>query len=303
MSNPFPEVWHVGQNSIERAIESDESVMADPRGWLCVWEEPMPGAKYIMSLDPTEGQTGWTRATRHDGDRKIDNAAIEIFRIDALQRTKLDANGDIIIDKYTKQPDFIWRDLQVAEFAAPLDPVEAARIACVLGRLYCGDAEEQCECIYEAYPGPGALSTQEFMRLGYANLWQWEYIADSVAEPTGRYGWRSSAQTQRLLWQRARRHLLSGRVKILSPWLLGEYRDAVVDPTTMRSVAGYGSHDDRLQAASMAYWAGHKWVYDPDRPPEEVAEKPNIDWQNRAPTIGDEVNFREEWASLVDSWG
>jgi hypothetical protein len=299
----FPESWNVGQSTVARTYETDESILADPRGLLHVWELPMQHAKYIMALDPTHGITGWSRASRVDEDKKTDNAAIVRFRVDALQHLKRDLDGKVVIDKYTKQPEFVWRDLQVAEWFAPVDAVEAARVAHALGRLYCGDAEEQCELIYESFPGPGVLTTQELLRVGYSNLWEWEYIADSVAESSGRLGWRSSAQTQQLLWSRARRHLMSGRAKILSPWLLAEYRDAVIDPQKMRAQAGYGSHDDLLQAASMAYWAGHKWSYDPDHAPAPVSDRPGVDWQLRAPILGDAPSYREEWEDLVDNWG
>ncbi len=191
----------------------------------------------------------------------------------------------------------------MAEYAAPVDAVEAARVVNVLGRIYAGDAEDQCELIYESWPGPGVLTTQELLRLGYANLWQWEYIADSIAEPTGRFGWRSSLQTQRLLWTRARRHLMGRHAKILSPWLLAEYRDAVIDVDKMRAMAAYGSHDDRVQAASMNFWGAHRWVYDPERTDEPVTETAEVDWQRRAPVLGEDwASPREVWANAVDNW-
>jgi hypothetical protein len=256
----------------------------------------------MMGLDPTEGLTGWNRAMRLQGDEKIDNGVCEIFRIDALKLPVL-KDGKPVIDPYTREPSFVWRDLQVAEFAAPIDAVEIARVANVLGRIYAGEDEDQCQLIYESWPGPGMLTTQELLRLGYANLWRWEYIDDRAAEQTQSIGWRSSNTTQRWLWTRSRRHLMERRAKIRSPWLLGEYRDAVKDPDKMRAKAAYGSHDDRLMAANLCFWGGHQWTYDVERTSELVTETAVVDWQQRAPVLGEEhMSYRDAWAAAVDGW-
>lgn len=278
--------------------------MRDPRGFLHMWEPPDHRATYITSLDPTHGITGWSRGTRLEGDRKIDNAAIEVFKVNAMRRYLYDAVTDKPkVDRGTGEHEFVLCDLQVAEYFAPIDAVESARVANIIGRLYHGSSDEHCELIYEAYPGPGVLSTQELLRVGYSNLWEWEYIADNVAESTGRLGWRSTETSQNLLWIRARRHLLSDRAKIVSPWLLAELRDAIIHPHKQRAVAANGTHDDLLQAMSMAFWAGHKWAYDVDHTPEPIVENSHVDWQLRAPVLGDEItSVREQWRNLVDSW-
>ena len=298
----IPQSWHVGGNRLLRTYESDESIIDDPRGFLHVWEEPIPGAKYIMGLDPTLGITGWSRQLRREGDNKTDNAAIEVYRVDALKRLIL-KDGKPVIDPATKIPQFVWRDLQVAEYFAPIDSTESARVANVVGRIYAGDEEDQCELIYESFPGPGVLSTQELLRLGYGNLWHWEYIATSVAEETRTIGWQSTPRSQQLLWARARRHLLSYQVKILSPWLLDEYRNLVIDPERMRAVASSGAHDDLVQSSNMCFWAGHKWAYDAERTEQQVTETADVDWQRRAPTLGDDhIGYRESWSNAVDNW-
>lgn len=301
----IPQSWNIGPHALFQSSETTKQIMDDPRGLLHVWEPPIPNAKYIMSLDPTFGITGWSRATRIDGDHKIDNAAIQILRVNALRRIVMDPLTDRPrIDRGTGQPEFVLVDLQVAEYFAPIDAVQSARIANVLGRIYKGDADDQCELIYEAWPGPGVLTTQELLRVGYTNLWEWEYIADATAESTGKLGWRSSDPSQTLLWTRARRHLMSNRVKVLSPWLLGELRDAIIHPVKMRAVAANGVHDDLLQALSMGLWAGHKWSYDAEHVVEPISEGSKTDWQLRAPDLNEEqVPIREQWKNLVDSWG
>jgi hypothetical protein len=301
---PLLASYHISRSgSLLQTSESEESIAADPRGLLHMWEEPQKHRRYIIGCDPTFGQTGWNRSVRREGDHKIDNCAIEVFAVDALRVFARDENGKALIDEETKAPKWFYQDKQVAEFFAPIDPVEAARVCDVVGRLYCGDADVHGELIFEGYPGPGVLTGQELLRLNYSNLWRWETIAGTQAEETNAVGWRSWQQSQLLLWQRARRHLLSRRALIRSAWLLAEYSNAVLDPNTMRARAAYGVHDDLLQAANMCYWAGHKWTYDVDREWEPVQEHKDTEAQRFAPTLDDYAgSTRERWGVAVDSW-
>ncbi len=301
----LPTEYHISGNSLIEwtEIESERELLDDGRGLVHIWEPPITQARYIISGDPTVGITGWSRATRIEGDHKTDNAALEIFRVDAIKRLKYLEDGTPDIDPITKVQRFNYADLQVAEFFAPIDAVEFARVLNLMGRIYAGDSEDQAELIFESYPGPGILTLQELLRLGYSNLWQWEIIGDGQAEATSHIGWRSWRESQRLLWYRARRHLMEDRVEILSPWLLEEYRNAVIDPDKMRARAAYGVHDDLLQAASMAYWAAHRWTYDIERTWEPVTETAAQDPQRTAPTLDGYRSYKEAWADAVDSWG
>lgn len=295
------EAFHVSGSSLVRAIETAESIANDPRGIVHVWEEPKQHARYIIGCDPSVGITGWRRDLATDGDHKTDNSAIEVFRVDAI-RAPVMKDGKPEIDPITKAPKFYYRDLQVAEFFAPIDAVEAARVCNLLGRIYAGDAEDQALLIHEAYPGPGVLTTQELLRLGYANLWYWETIADSVAEQTNSVGWHSNMNTQKILWYRSRRHLLERHAKIQSQWLLAEYANAVIDIEKMRARAAYGFHDDLIQAANMAFWAGHSWVYDVERTWEPVTQTGVVEPQLSAPVLGEYRSYRDAWAEAIDAW-
>jgi hypothetical protein len=293
----FQHAFHVGQTNLIENKESDRDLVNDPRGVVWMFEPPMPDAHYVIGCDPTVGITGWNRSMRTKEDHKVDNAAIEVFRIGAVPRIVMKGDKPEI-DSFTKKPKIIMADKQVCEFAAPVDAVETARILCLLGRIYKGDAEEYCELIYEAYPGPGVLTTQELLRLGYSNLWHWEYI-DSEAEETNRIGWRSSRESQKLLWYRARRHLMEKRFQFESPWLIKEYATAETNIDTQRAKAATGFHDDRFQAANMAFWAAHKWTYDPERSPQPVTSSPDINWQTYAPVIGQE---KRSWRDDLADW-
>lgn len=301
----YPDVLHVAGSSIEpHTSESWEEIERDPRGVLLMWHPAERHKKYIMACDPTQGITGWSRATRSDGDHKVDNAAIEIFEVDGVREPlwKVEDGQRILdIDPITKRQRYLHRDLQVAEFAAPCDAVEIARVCNVLGRIYAGDAEDQCELIYEAWPGPGVLTTQELLRLGYGNLWMWEYI-DGQAEETNRPGWRSTRESQKLLWYRARRHLMNRQALIRSKFLLDEYSNAEIDMDKMRARAAYGYHDDRFQAANMAFWAGHRWTYDVERTEEAVTTAVVSDFQRIAPSLDDGMSYKEWRENATADW-
>lgn len=300
----FPKALYVGNNSIhDFEEESWDDIRRDPRGLVLMFEPPTKGAKYIMGLDPTEGRTGWQRSLRTDGDHKIDNGAIEIFRVNGLAEPiyKTEGNRRIPdIDPITKKQKTLLRDVQVCEFAAPCDAVEIARVANVLGRIYAGSDEDECPLIWEAWPGPGLLTTQELLRLGYGNLWHWQYIS-SVAEDTNQLGWRSTRESQKILWYRSRRHLMNRQALIRSQFLLDEYANAEIDMDKMRARAAYGYHDDRFQAANMCFWGGHEWSYNED-PQEEVTETRVLDYQQMAPTLDGYQSYAEWKEACVASW-
>ena len=301
----LPATLYVSGSHIEPCLESWDEINQDPRGILFLWEAPRPRAKYQMGCDPSYGITNWSRASRTEGDHKTDNAAIEVFRIDGEQELvwKMEKGKRVKdIDPVTGKQRIRFKDVQVAEFAAPVDPVEIAGVCDLIGRIFAGEDEDQCQLIHEAFPGPGILTTQELIRRGYANFWMWEYI-DSVAEETNRIGWRSTRESQKLLWQRSRRHLMNKQTIIRSKWLLSELSNAEIDLERMRARASYGFKDDRMQACTMAWWGGHAWVYDVERTEEAVTEKPVIDFQRYAPTLGDKNESWDDWkAGALESW-
>ncbi len=140
------------------------------------------------------------------------------------------------------------------------------------------------------------LTTQELLRLGYNNLWHWEYITEQ-AEETNRLGWRSGRESMKILWYRARRHLMQRNVVIRSKWLLNELSGAEIDMNKMRARAAYGMHDDRLWSACFCFWAGHEWQYQ-EYPQEPVrdSEAP-MDYQNYAPGLDDGESSFTQWKS------
>lgn len=258
----FPDAFaigHSGQLDRMRPAEYD----GDPRGILWMWEPPVRSATYVMGIDPTVGRTNWNRYARVREDAKTDNGAIEVVRVGR--------NG---------QP-----DVQVAEYAAPVDAFELGFIANVIGRLYAGTEDDQCKCIIEIYPGPGGMTLQQMLQLGYTNHFRWEYYGDSVAAPTKSMGWHASPKTNRDLWVKASRHLNLKNAVPNSPWLVEEYADCRMDP-----VKEYGQnpngHDDRVRAFNLAIWLANGWSINVERTQENVRTNTEpVDWANSDASI------------------
>jgi hypothetical protein len=123
----------VGKYTLQ-GVETDDD---DPRGLINVWQPPLESANYVVSCDPSYGIAGWHRQLRTEEDEKVDNCAIEVIRCGA-------GRGP---------------DVQVAEYAAPIDAEDAAGVVNFLGRMYGGASEEeQALAIIEVQPGPGLLT-------------------------------------------------------------------------------------------------------------------------------------------------
>jgi hypothetical protein len=172
-------------------------------------------------------------------------------------------------------------DVQVCEYAAPIDPEELADVANVLGRLYAGrDEQGQCLNIIEVYPGPGLLTQRKMINaLGYTNMFVWKYLDSMSVKLTTSLGWQSSPKSVRDLWIRGTRHISLDKIRILSPYLAEELAHCEADELKMTAKASSGKHDDRVRAFLMAIWAAHDWSYQIDDRPAEVTTYKQPDWQ------------------------
>jgi len=245
----------------------------DFRGIIWINEPPIQHATYFMGIDPSKGITGWSRELRTRDDLRVDNSAIEIIR-----KGKID------------EP-----DVQVCEYAGPIDPYDLAEIANALGRLYGGNDEDgQCLCIPEVWPGPGLPTLREMInRFGYTNIYVWRYVDSLRPKLTTNLGWVSSEKSVRDLWIRGTRHIIQERVSIFSLPLIEEMTDCEEDPVKMMGKAIYGKHDDRVRAFLLAIWAAHDWSLEVDTiPTSDLSLKPQVNWQASDVSI-DRMN--EEW--------
>ena len=277
MSSNFPESYQVGYaGSLQK--QDPREYDGDPRGCVWIWEPPRPSALYKMAVDPSVGRTGWNRYQRSEADQYTNNGCIEIVRVGR--------NGE--------------PDMQVCEYAAPVDAFEIGDTANILGRLYAGQDDDQCQAVVEI-TGPGSMTLQRMLELGYTNHFRWEYYGDAPATPTRTLalGWHATNRTNRDLWIKAARHIILGNVEIRSPWLAEEYADC-----SYNADKGWGENegglDDRVRAFNLAIWLANGWSTNIERKPERVVVGPAVDFQCSDMSM-DEI--REQWQDQVDRMG
>lgn len=269
-------IIQIGQRALASA-EPDN----DPRGIIWVWEMPKAGANYVVSCDPSYGLAGWDRSLRTEEDEKTDNCAVQVIRCGTRATP----------------------DVQVAEYAAPIDAEDAAAVVNFLGRMYGGASEDsQALCIVEVQPGPGLLTQRELInRFGYTNLFVWQQLDRMAMKETQSYGWFSSRQSRQMLWIRGTRHINSRKVLIKSPWLVEEMTDLVLDNfLSFTARAQWGAHDDRMVAFLLAIWAANEWNF--ENAPEEAAAPVVVgqgDYQSTAISFEDaQADWNERFAAL-----
>ena len=248
----------------------------DPRGLIKLWEPPRRRARYVMGVDASAGILHWDRYHRNDEDLTTANGAIEVIRCGDGQITP---------------------DIQVAEYAAPIDAEDLADVVALLGRLYAGSSDYgEALCIIEVWPGPGLLTQRRLINhYDYTNLFRWEYLDSIIPKATNSLGWTSNTKTLQMLWSRFSRHMGKKLLKIRSNHLMDEIADLQNLPgKTFPQPAGEMAHDDRVRAMSQAIWASHGWGPGEDIPEREsiTRDTHKINWQ--ASDITEEAMF-EEW--------
>lgn len=280
-----------------REIDTASSAL-DPRGIIWLFEPPRQTARYSMGIDPTHGRSGWSRYNRAEDDHVIDNGAIQVLRIGRGTPCKL---CDPVTFKCTSPSPFHYSpDVQVAEFAAPIDPYDLATVGNALGRLYCGVNEDaQCPCIIEVYPGPGGPTQKTMMeKYGYQNMYQYQYMDGVQSTRKWDYGWYSGRQQVQHLWTKGLRFLSRRQVIIRSPWLAEELANCRMDLERNRGAAAPGLHDDRVTALLLSIWQGHNWSFsmEMDTITRAVVGVPG-EWQAQA--ISSE-KMLEQWNEKFD---
>lgn len=251
MTEP-PTTYRIGRFDLIPCEAEDR----DSRGLIYMWEEPNPSAMYAIGCDPTVGITGWNRDLRKQDDIKIDNGAIEVIRVGFMGTP----------------------DVQVAEYAAPIDPFELAELLATLGHLY-GGGHEDGEALVniEIYPGPGLSTQRELInRFGYSNFFVHRTLDSMVPQENRipRLGFYASNQSVRDLWVRGLRHIKKGWLDIKSPYLVEEMADCQPNGKGGYEAVG-NAHDDRVRAALLAIYGAHDWstVIEPSEPRDVDSDK------------------------------
>lgn len=271
-----PSEFRVGGST--RLVQADDPD-GDPRGLVFLYEPPNPRSRYVIGVDAAQGRTGWNRYNRIDDDSDSDNGAIEVIRLGSGEPGSLNFKPDA----------------QVAEYAAPIDPYDLAKVANALGRMYGGrDEDGQALCIVEVYPGPGGPTQRTMMETyGYSNFYRWQFLDTGMPSERSKFdfGWYSTKQSMQHLWTRGLRLIHRKQLVFKSDHLVEEFADCEMDLVRLRGGAARG-HDDRVTACLLALWAGHNWTFDVEPVVSHVEQGKTVEWQ--AQDISSE--------RMVDAW-
>jgi len=274
----MPTVYTLGNSRIERT-DPDER---DPRGLLWLFEEPNERATYIVGCDPAMGRAKWHRSLRTQDDERSDNSAIEVVRLGKQGKP----------------------DVQVAEFAAPVDPYDLAVYVNFLGKLYRGTEEESAMCIIETYPGPGHGTQHELMeKFGYTNFFKQRYIDDTQPRSRSFGSFYAMPKDVREMWIRGTRHIIAKKIELRSPFLVEELAGCIIDRDKARGMASYGGKDDRVSALLLCIYARLDWTGQvlPDEAVPSVEPGLAKDWQRRDCTAEQMWEDWEKWWNSMEN--
>src|SRR3990167_8713052 len=292
-----PQAYNIAHKTQLLPLHEDQLDL-DPRGIAFLYEKPSPGAVYAMGIDVSGGIPGWSRYARADSDYKTDNGAIEVVR-----KGRGDLCKGCVYPSFacSRGPRHFWPSVQVAEYAAPLDPFELAGVANALGRLYAGqDDNSQCLSIIEVQPGQGFATQKEMIgKYGYTNQYPWTHLDKMVPAQANSYGWVSSRTTVPYLWTKASRIIQRHEVVVNSPHVVEEMANCSINSHGWGEAAS-PNHDDRVRALMLALWGLHAWTFDveTDSTPAQVGQGSG-NWQAQAVSV---ERMHEQWDELVASW-
>lgn len=275
---------------ILRPLHRDEIDIRDVRGIIFLWEQPDERYLYSLGADPpgAGGITGWRPAFKQHNDIGIDNGAIEIFRrgkppipcddCGARGFNKTSVEGVVAECRTCDGRGKIGgRVVQVAEFAAPVDPEDLALYIWVLGKLFRGNSElDECLAVVENN-SVGIITIRKLQaQYGYVNLYQAQSVgAEQTPRLTNGVGFASTPITVPILHARSRSIIVRRDVEVRSRFLVKEYSDAVVKISGADSdgnstsiivrerfvvPAGGGRHDDRMIASFLALLGLFDWT-------------------------------------------
>lgn len=208
---------------------------AQARGTLWIFHLPNTKLRYVIGADPAVGIPGWHPTLKTEKDLSSDNSALTVWGV--------------------------YRDkaVQVAEYAAPVEPAEFAKVINAVGRFYGGsDPQKMAHVILEAAVGPGPECERTLIgKYHYYNYYTDKPIESFDINSIGKLGWRPSLQSNKDISLNARKVLEVSMPVVRSPWLAEELNDAELDTEKWKIhiPEGGGQHDDRLRSAMLAWWA------------------------------------------------
>jgi len=290
-------IHHVGPYHLGPMHDAElEDAHKDARGIVWLFEQPDARYTYVESSDPANGIPKWTRLARTHDDINKDNATAQVWRklLSSGPCEKCGSLGWLPTEQKGVQLECLacdgrgrigGRGVQVADYAAPLDPEDLALILYVLGRIYRGASDlDECELIINRI-GVGMLTIRTLQnKFSYTNLWQTEAVQDGLTIKTlAQIGFNEHPSTVPILHSRGRLLIVRRDMEPRSKFLIKELSDAVVKivgapSETSQALRSYerffvppggGRHDDRMVTTFLA-----GWVLFPVRDGDDLSEQP-----------------------------
>lgn len=270
-------VLHVGGYHIG-PMHPDE-LDKDPRGIIWLWEQPDSRFEYVVAADPANGIPRWSRVFRTTDDTTKDNACAQVWRKEKSARSCDDCAGlgwkptpqkgvQIECSSCMGRGKLGGQGVQVAEFAAPIDPEDFALIIYIMGRLYRGSAEmEESRAIVNS-KSIGVLTIRTLQnKYLYTNLYQTETVAQGeTIKLLNRVGFDETPATVPVLHARGRTAIVRRDMEPRSKWMVRELSDAVVriyadnNRERFEVPSGAGRHDDRMITGFLGGWLLFDWT-------------------------------------------
>lgn len=235
----------LGKEYLQQVVEEGGSGVEGMRkaSLLLIFEypryrhHPKGAAKYVMSVDVSDGVG-------------LDYSSIGVYRMPT-------------IDEPTEQ---------VCHYVTNTKkPVEVARIADAIGRLYVDEDGLEALAAVESNIGPGLVTQSELqLHLGYSNFYIWETLdaGDMQARFTKRIGWATTMRTRPIILARYYEGLtttdpITGLLdlRIHSPITRAELRHLIIpkEPGARLgdAVAAPGHHDDCVMEGAIGNFVAY----------------------------------------------
>lgn len=188
----------------------------DIKEGLYIYEEYVPGHRYQMGIDASEGHIGG------------DQSAISIVDLDTLE--------------------------EVASWAGRVPPAVTAEKAHDFLQFYQGK-NDRCLVIPEMNT-MGLVIVNEMREHDDVQMYRREEFDKTTGKKLEKYGWRTTSATKPLLISRFQEHLRVNRPRIYDRETVAQFRSFVYTDEAWKNGMGAeeGFHDDRVIALLLAFW-------------------------------------------------
>lgn len=220
----------------------------DRESLICRWEQPIPGCRYLISIDTKEN------SEIIKGTGELDCNAVHVWR-DAYMDIKRVWHPPKLVARVKAQNQ--WDDAPLARLVAPL-------------AKYYGD----CMIVVENNKGLAII-----VRLRDDHkcvLYCAEHWDATKQRAFSTYGWHTDEGSRRQMVSTGQDYIREQKVEILCPTLIAQLKTFIFD-TKGKATAAAGSHDDEVMAALMALCTLHVATTFPTAPLVDNARAPDED--------------------------